>query len=502
MIADKDLISIQEARILLEEAQLAQKKLSEFSQEKLDGIFDAVLEALKPHLQEFAIMSHEETGYGIWQDKLTKNVFVCKQIAKAIKGQQYIGILSRNSETKIMEIGVPVGVIVSAVSSMSPISATIHHVLLALKSGNSIVFSLHPRVAKTMKYVLDIIINVAKNAGLPEKSISYLATISHSGTKALFNHDITSLILLSNVPGMLACVKKLGKPYIYGGTGQGPVFIEKSANLPQAIEDIIASKTFDHGIAPSAENCLILEESIAQKAKALLTKKHAYFLSEKEAEMLADVLFSCGNKRRKETVGLSAIELAKRAQIVVPKETLLLIVDRKYVRINDPYMQELFAPVLTAYIEEDWQNACEKCIELLLVKTHSHTLTIHSHDEYVIEQFALKKPIARLLVNSPAVFGAIGFSTKLFPSLSLGSSLSGLSADNISPEHLTYKRKVAYGMRNANQEVYGVHTRNQKLEEYSEKVAQHYFDSPTQEAQAKNALEKILRDTLFSMKSK
>lgn len=454
MIADKDLLSIQNARILLEDAKLAQKKLAEFPQEKLDVIFEGVLAAVSKYTQSLAVMSHEETGYGRWEDKLVKNNFVCQHVSTALREMQCVGILSKNHQTKIMEIGVPLGVIVSLVSAMSPISTTIYNTLLAIKSGNALVFSLHPRAIKSMQHVLDIMISAAHAHGLPKGCLSYLATITKSGTQALFQHPATSLIMISSVSGMLQSAIDSGKPFIFGGTGDGPVFIERTANVEQAIDDIIASKTFDNGIAPSAEQSLILDAHIAKQAKDLLLAKGAYFMSDAEASKLASVLFLCDRKRNKETVGISVVELAKRAQIAIPSNTVLLIVDRKYVRDIDPYSKELLAPVLTCYTEDDWQNACEKCIELLIVEGSSHTLTIHSNDENVIEQFALKKPVARLLVNTPAAFGGMGMSTNLFPALTLGSGTSGygITSDNVSPSHLTYIRKVAYGVKNITSE--------------------------------------------------
>ena len=471
MIADKDLLSIQQARILLENAKIAQKKLAEFSQEKLDVIFEGVLIEVSKHVQSLAIMSHEETGYGRWQDKLVKNRFVCEQVATALREMRLVGILSKDKQTKVMEVGVPLGVVVSLVSAMSPISTTIYNVLLAIKSGNALVFSLHPRAAKSMQYVLDIMITAAHAHGLPKGCLSYLETITQGGTETLFKHPATSLIMISSVFGMLQTAIASGKPFIFGGTGNGPVFIERTANIEKAVQDIITSKTFDNGIAPSAEQSLVLDAKIAQQARDLLVAKGAYFMSDAEADKLATILFSCDRKRNKETVGMSVNDLAKKAQFTIPAQTTLLIVDRKYVRDIDPYSKELLAPVLTCYTEDDWQNACEKCIELLIVEGNSHTLTIHSNDENVIEQFALKKPVARLLVNTPAAFGGMGFSTNLFPALTLGSGTSGygITSDNVTPMHLTYIRKVAYGVRNITHEN-DHHTSNQIENDESDRM--------------------------------
>ncbi len=448
MIADKDLLSIQQARILLENAKLAHKKLADFSQEKLDSVIDAVVNELNGHLQSLAVMSHEETGYGKWQDKFVKNQFACNFITQSFKDTKVVGILNKDLNTKITEIGVPVGIIACAVSALSPVSTTIYNTLLAIKSANAIVFAPHPRAARSIKYVLDIIIRAAHNAGLPQGSIAYLDTVTKTGTKELFSHHCTSLIMVSGVASLIDMAMNSGKPFICGGTGNGPAFIERTANVDKAVQDIVTSKTFDNGITPSCEQSLILDKEIAQKAKDLLKAFGAYFMSDDEAQRLAKILFHPNTKRNVETIGLDAKSLAQKASITVPENTILLIIDRTYVRDSDVYSKELFAPVLACYTEDDWQNACEKCIELLIVEENSHTLTIHSTNEEVVELFALKKPVARLLVNTSACFGGMGMSSNLFPALTLGSSTTGfgMTSDNVSPSHLTYKRKVAYGV--------------------------------------------------------
>ncbi len=451
MIADKDLLSIQQARIHLENAKLAQKKLADFSQEKLDIIIEAIVNELKDKFQPLAVMSHQETGYGRWQDKYIKNKFACLYLSDKIKGMKVVGILKKDEQNKTMEIGVPLGIIACAVSALSPVSTTIYNVLLAIKSANAIVFSPHPRAYDTIKYLLDLIIKVAKKSGLPDGSISYLNTVTKSGTKELFSHDLTNLVMISGVKNLIDMAMKSGKPFICGGTGSGPAFIERTANIEKAVQDIIYSKTFDNGISPSCEQSLILDAEIAHRVKDLFKNNGTHFMNGEEADRLAKILFRSDGTRNVETIGLSAKDLAQKAFIQVPDNTNLLIIDRKYVRDNDFFTRELFAPVLACYTEDDWQNACEKCIELLIVEENSHSLTIHSENEEVIELFALKKPVARLLVNTPACFGGMGMNSNLFPALTLGSATTGfgITSDNVSPFHLTYTRKVAHGVSNS-----------------------------------------------------
>lgn len=452
MIADKDLVSIQQARILVENAFEAQKKLAAFTQEKLDALVECVADEVEKHAQILAVMSHEETDCGRWQDKLVKNRFVCRQVRDRLRGMRCVGVIGEDPHQRITEIGVPLGVIVALCPVTSPVSTTIYTTLLALKSGNAVIFSPHPRARQSMGRVLDIMIRTAEAHGLPQGCISHLDTVTKSGTCELMRHPATALIMVTGVCGMFQSAKDAGKPLIYGGMGNGPAFIERTANIAQAVQDIVHSKTFDNGMAPSAEQSIVVDACIAQEVRRELLQNGAYFMSDDAARRLAALFFYPDGRRKKDMMGMSAPKLARRAGFSVPESTSLLIAERKYVCDNDLYTKELLAPVLALYIEDDWMHACEKCIELLLHERQAHTLVIHSGDAAVIRQFALKKPVARLLVNTPAAFGGMGITTNLFPAMTLGSGVAGygITSDNVSPMNLIYIRKLGYDTRRTN----------------------------------------------------
>lgn len=448
-IVDNDLLSIQEARILAENAFEAQKQLSAFSQEKLDRIVECVADAAQKHAETLAVMSCDETDYGRWQDKSIKNNFVCGYVRRKLRGMLCVGIIAEDRQKQIMDIGVPVGVIVALCPATSPVSTTIYKALIAIKSGNAIIFSPHPRALKTMGRVLDIMMEAALSQGLPEGCLSYLNTVTPSGTAELMAHKATSLIINTGVPGMLKAAYGAGKPVIYGGTGNGPAFIERTADIVQAVKDIIQSKTFDNGVS-SAEQSIVVEGCIADEVRQELEKNGAYFMSDEQSHQFAELFFGVCGKPNSGMIGVSAENLALRAGFSVPKNVTVLIATRKYVSKTDPYSREMLCPVLTFYVEDDWMHACEKCIELLISERNGHTLVIHSRDEDVIRQFALKKPVGRMLVNTPATFGGMGATTNLFPSMILGSGSAGygITSDNVSPMNLIYTRKVGYGVRN------------------------------------------------------
>ncbi|MTK11955.1 MAG: acetaldehyde dehydrogenase (acetylating) [Clostridiaceae bacterium] len=464
-IIDNDLLSMQEARILVENAREAQKKLATFPQEKLDEIVEAMAEEIEKHLMELAKMSNEETEYGKWEDKYIKNHFVCKYLRSRLKDMKCVGIINEDKVNSTMDVGVPMGVIIAFCPSTSPVSTTIYKALISIKSGNAIIFSPHPRAKNTIFKTIDILIRAAERAGLPEGTIAYLHTVTKSGSLELMNHKDTSLIMNTGVPEMLKAAYKSGKPVIYGGNGNGPAFIERTADIKQAAKDIIDSKNFDYGVVSAAEQSIVVDSCIVAEVKQELQKNGAYFMTEEEAEKLASIFFYKDGSPDLEMIGKSPQFLAKNAGFTVPEDTRVLISKQKFVFQKNPYSREKLCPVLAFYIEEDWMHACEKCIELLLSERQGHTLIIHSKDEEVIRQFALKKPVGRVLVNTPGTFGSMGATTNLFPSMTLGSGSAGdgMTSDNVSPMNLIYMRKVGYGVRRVEELTKTINTEGNKL---------------------------------------
>lgn len=448
-IIDNDLLSIQEARILAENANRAQQRLALYPQEKLDTFVEAMADAIQPHIEELAVLSADETDFGNWKDKYAKNHFVCTYLREQLRGKRCVGVIDDDPQRGIVDIGVPMGVIAALCPATSPVSTTIYKTLIAVKSGNSIVFSPHPRAKETIGKALDIMIEAGEAAGLPEGAVCYMQTVTASGTIELMNHEKTDMILNTGVPGMLKASLDSNKPLIYGGAGNGPVFIERTADIRQAVSDIIASKTFDNGLLPAAEQTIVVDAPIADAVKEEFRRNHAWFLSSEESRKLAAIIFEPDGTANEALIGIPAEKLAQKAGFRVPEGTVLLISEEKYASIRNPYTKVKLGPVVAYFVEEDWMHACEKCIELLLTLKQGHTLVIHSRSENVIREFALKKPVGRVLVNTPATFGSMGATTNLTPAMTLGSGTAGygITSDNVSPENLTYVRKVGFGVR-------------------------------------------------------
>lgn len=446
---DNDLRSIQEARILVENAREAQKLLAAYSQEKLDRIVAYMAEEIARHARELAVFAQEETGFGNWRDKFIKNLFASEFLYQKIRDMKVVGIISEDKKNRTMDVGVPVGVIAALIPSTNPAATTIYKTLIAIKSGNAIVFSPHPKARKTIEKVLDILMRTAEECGLPSGAIAYLRTVTVSGTAELISHKDTALILLTGVPKLVRLARSSGKPVICSGPGNGPAFIERTADIKKAVRDIIASRTFDYGIVSASEQSIIAEECIANEVRHELRQNGAYFMSPQEAQQLSSSLFRSDGSLNPDFVGRSACDIARNGGLCIPSDTKVIIAEQQYASAAIPYAREKLCPVLAFYVEKDWRYACEKCIELLLNEGRGHTLVIHSNNEQVIREFALKKPVSRLLVNTPSTLGGIGATTNLFPALTLGCGAvgGGITSDNVSPMNLINIRKVGYGVR-------------------------------------------------------
>ena len=362
-----------------------------------------------------------------------------------------MGVLEEDPGEGIARIGVPLGVIVAPTPAFGPVAAVISAAVLAVKSGNAIVFSPHPRAERTTRTAVEILAQAAFAAGLPEGAMACPDTAAREGAAQMISHPAASLVLATGAPEMLEEARRSGKPVIFGGTGPSPVFIERSADVKQAAEDILCSRSFDCGTAAASEQYVVVDAAVAEQAKREMIRLGAHFMSGEEEEMLIRLLCGVSGHIDPEYMGKPAIWLAKRAGFGVPEGTRVLVSRQKYVSDHNPYAKAMNCPVMVFYIEPDWTMACEKCMELLANGSRCHTLAIHSRDQAVIGQFAAKKPVGRILVNTPAVFGAMGATTNLFPAVHLGAASAGLgiTADNVSPMNLVYLRSVAFGVRRA-----------------------------------------------------
>jgi len=451
MAFDYDLISIQEARDTARKAKAAQQVLAEFSQEKIDKIVAAMAEAGRVNAEWLAKMAVEETKFGVFEDKVTKNNFASTNVYNYIKDMKTVGVLKEDSEKKIVEVGTPVGVIMGIIPSTNPTSTVIYKSLISLKGGNGIVFSPHPSASRCTFAAAQVMNEAAVSAGAPEGIIGCLTKTTMAATEELLHHDDIAVILATGGSAMVKAAYSAGRPAYGVGPGNVPVFIERTADISQAVSDIIISKTFDNGTICASEQAVIVDEPIKDQVIAELERQGAYFLNPEEVDLVTQAVMQPRGGMNPAVVGRSARVVAEKAGIKVPDGTRVLIAPLEGYGPKYPLSYEKLTTVLGFYTAKDWHEACLLSIELLKLGGIGHSFVIHTQDEQVAREF-IKKPVFRILVNTPSSLGAIGYTTGLAPSLTLGCGTWGRNStsDNVTPLHLINIKRQAYGIRQAN----------------------------------------------------
>ena len=446
MELDKDLQARQEARALARAARSAQETLARMDQRQLDAIVEAVAKAFSREAPMLAQMAVEETGFGNVEDKITKNRFASERVAAAVRDMKTVGILREHPKEKLWEIGVPVGVICGIVPSTNPTSTVCYKAIIALKAGNAIVFSPHPKALECTRKAAQIVASAAEAAGAPAGAVGCLGIASMAGCQELMAAPEVRLILATGGPGMVKAAYSSGKPAIGVGAGNGPAFIHSSADVKEALNCILRSKSFDNGTVCASEQSIIVTKELEQQVRQEGRKLGFYFMNKQEAGALAKLLFRPSGALNPEIVGRSALYIAQLAGFSVPSDTRVLVADEQEAGPTRPYSMEKLCPVLAFFVMDSEEAVLKKCIEVLNHEGTGHTFAIHAQDRQVIEKFALRIPVSRFLVNTPAALGGIGASTNLFPALTLGCGAVGgsSSSNNISPLDLINIRRVAW----------------------------------------------------------
>ena len=444
---DKDLMARQEARTAAKAAQQAQHILADMSQEQLDQIVEAIAKAFSREAAMLASLAVEETGFGNVEDKITKNRFASETVAEAIRGMKTVGFLREVTGKKLWEIGVPVGVIAAIVPSTNPTSTVCYKAIVALKAGNPIIFSPHPKAVVCTRKAAEIVAAAAEQSGAPRGSVQCLSIPSMEGCRELMAAPQVRLILATGGPAMVKSAYSSGKPAIGVGAGNGPAYIHRSADVARALQRILKSKTFDNGTVCASEQSIIAEKTMESRILEEGRKLGYYFMNEQEAGALGKLLFRPTGALNPAVVGKSALDLADLAGFPVPGNTKILVAREQEAGPSRPYSMEKLCPVLAFYVMDSEEAVLQKCIEILDHEGNGHTFSMHCGDESVIRKFAAKIPVSRFLVNTPSALGGIGASTDLFPALTLGCGAVGgsSSSNNISPLDLINIRRVAWG---------------------------------------------------------
>ena len=443
LVLDHDLCSVQEARDLVRKAGKAQEEFAGYDGKKIDAILQAMVKAVEENAEKLARMAVEETKYGVLEHKAIKNLFAARDVYNFIKDLPTTGIIKEDSKNKIIEAAVPMGVIVALTPTTNPTSTVIHNAMIALKAGNAVVFSPHPNAAGCSASAAEILHQAAVKAGAPEGLIGCVTRPTLKATEELMQHKDVAVIVATGGSAMVKAAYSAGKPAFGVGPGNVPVFIERSADIKQAVKDIITSKTFDNGMICASEQAVIADAPVKEQVIAEFKKQGAYFLNEKETEKVSTAIMKPGG-------AMNPAFIAKYAGLNIPADTKLLIAPLQGFGPDFPLSFEKLTTVLGFYTVKDWEEACNLSIELLNLGGIGHTFAIHSRDEKIIREF-IRKPVFRIVVNTPSALGAIGYSTALTPSLTLGCGTWGGSSisDNLSPLHLINVKRLAFGIKPA-----------------------------------------------------
>ena len=432
---------------LVKKSHVALDQMANFTQEQVDKICEAVATAGEQNAYPLAKMAVEETKRGVVEDKTTKNMYASENIWNSLRHEKTVGVIEEDKELGLTKIAEPKGVIAGVTPVTNPTSTVIFKAMLALKTRNTIIFGFHPQAQKCCVETGKIIQAAAVAAGAPKDAIQWIEEPSLDATTDLMNNPGVQTILATGGPGMVKAAYSSGKPAIGVGPGNGPSYIEKTANIDRAVYDIVLSKNFDNGMVCASENSVVVDDEIYDRVKEEFKKWSCYFLNKEEIKKFEEHFID----PRRGTVagpvaGKSAYEIAKLCGVDVPKETKVIVAEYKGVGRKFPLSAEKLSPVFTLYRAKDHDDAFRICSELLDYGGRGHTAGLHSSDQKVIKEFSMKMDACRILVNSPAALGGIGdLYNNMLPSLTLGTGSYGANtfSHNIGARDLLNIKTVA-----------------------------------------------------------
>ena len=455
----------QEVNTLVEKAMVALDEFMNLNQEQVDYIVaKASVAALDQH-GTLAMAAIEETGRGVFEDKATKNLFACEHVVNNMRHTRTVGIINEDDITGITEIAEPVGVVCGIVPTTNPTSTAIFKSLICLKTRNPIVFSFHPSAVNCSIQAAKVVYEAAVAAGAPKNCIQWIEKPTMEGTSALMNHENVSTILATGGNAMVKAAYSCGKPALGVGAGNVPAYVEKSANVRQAVNDIVLSKAFDNGMICASEQAAIVDKEIYDEFVEEMKTFGVYFVNKKEKEMLEKYMFGVKGyssdvnnaKLNSVMVGKSATWIAKQAGFEVPEKTVILVAECKEVGPNEPLTREKLSPVLAILKANTTDEGMKMSEQMVEFNGLGHSAAIHTKDEKLAKEFGLRVKAIRVIWNSPSTFGGIGNVYNAFlPSLTLGCGSYGHNSvgNNVSAVNLLNVKRL--GRRNNNMQWFKV----------------------------------------------
>ncbi len=445
MSMDRDLQSLQEVRDLLQKAHDAQKIYKEFSQEQVDRVCEAMVEAGWQNSRYLAELACEETGMGRPDSKHLKNFVGTRLTWEDIKDLKTCGVIRQDDVTRVYELADPYGVVAAIIPTTNPTSTAMFKILISLKTRNSIVISPHPRAIRCVVESARIMHEAAVRAGAPEGLVQTMTTVTLQGTQHLMEHRLTDVIVATGGSQLVTAAYSAGNPAYGVGPGNVPVYIHQSADIPHAVACISVSQTFDNGTICSSEQSVICDERIGQQVLDQFRRQGSHVCSPEETAKLERVCVR-GHMMNPEVVGLFPRDIAAKAGFTVPHETKVLIVPYRGVGRQYPLSCEILAPLLTFYAENGEEACRQRCHEILADDGLGHSFGIHATEEQVIWRYAHEIPTYRFHVNAPTTQASVGYAVKIEPSMTLGCGAPGknITGDNITARHLMNIKRVGF----------------------------------------------------------
>ena len=446
---DADLAGLADVRAKARAARAAADRLEGVDQEPLDGYVRAMARAGTAAAEELARLAVDETGYGVYEHKIHKNRYNTGFVARWMLERRAIGVLWTDEASRVTAIGTPMGVIAGIIPVTNPTSTALFKSLAAVKSGNAIVLAPHPRAARCTARAAQVMAEAAVAAGAPEGLVSCLSSPTLAATAELMCREEIALVLATGGPGMVRAAYSSGKPTIAVGAGNVPAYVGASVpDAAEAAEMIITSKSFDHGTACVAEQSVVVVEAVAPDFLRAFAERGAAWMDGAQQQALVAVLFDERGALRPAAVGQSARRLAELAGFAVPDTTRVLAAELDTVGPGTPLSREILGPVLSVYRARDPRAGLARCREILALGGEGHTVAVHAADPDELAPFAAL-PAGRIVVNTPALFGGMGYSTDVDPSFQLGTGTwsGSICSDNVTPLHLINIKRVAHEVR-------------------------------------------------------
>jgi acyl-CoA reductase-like NAD-dependent aldehyde dehydrogenase len=445
---DPDLRALQDVRDCVARAAAAVEVVHGWDQRRVDEACAAMAKAGAAAAYDLARLAVEETGIGRVHYKVLKNLFGSEGVWTSIKDEKTVGIVKRDERAGIVEVAAPVGVIAGIVPTTNPTSTTLFKSLIAVKGRNAIVVSPHPRSRRCIGETVEVLRRALERVGAPADLVTCLPNPTIESTGALMKHPDVAMILATGGTGLVKAAYSSGKPAYGVGPGNVPVYVDRTADVAWAAHSIVASQSFDNGTLCCSEQGIVVDAPVADQLLGELKKRGAHLCDEDQTRKLAKHCNVRGHMNP-EVVGLDPWRIAEAAGFSVPKTTTVLLALQGGVGPEWPLSIEILAPVLSVHKVDGWQEGCRVSMAMLEAEGLGHTCAIHARDEKVLDAFFLEKPASRIVVNGPSSQGAVGYSTQLVPSFSLGCGpqAGNITSDNISARHMVTIKRAAFVRR-------------------------------------------------------